>query len=67
MEQPQAVEKLIGEMPKLDASRTSVLPPEPKDGDVALNAEQSQVAKLLGHDPAALKKTLAAERTKETI
>lgn len=67
MESPATVEKLIGEMPKLDASRTAVVPPAPKDGEVALNAEQARAVKLMGIDPAAYQKTLAAERKEETV
>lgn len=67
MESPATVEKLIGEMPKLDATRTRIEPPAPKDGDVALNAEQAHAARLLGIDPAAYQKTLAAERNQETV
>lgn len=67
MEQPATVEKLIGEMPKLDGTRTRIEPPAPKDGEVALNAEQIHATKLMGIDPEAYRKTLAAERKQETI
>ncbi len=67
MEQPVTVRKLIEGMPKLDGTRTRIEPPAPKDGVIALNAEQTQAAKLLGIDPETYRKTLAAEREKETL
>lgn len=67
MEQPATVEKLIGEMPKLDSTRTTIVPPAPKDGEVALNAEQANAARLIGVDPKAFAKTLADERKQETV
>lgn len=67
MEQPETVKRLIEGMPRLDMSRTKIEPPPPANGEIALNAEQSQAAKILGVDPDAYRKTLAAERMKETI
>lgn len=67
MEAPAAVEKLIGAAPRLVAAGgiTRVAPPAPKDGEVALNAEQLAVVAMLGQSPEAYAKTLAAERKEE--
>lgn len=62
MENAENTEALIGGLPKLGRSGTSIVPPTPKEGDVALNAEQLQVAKLLGQDPKDYAATLEAER-----
>ncbi|PWE30005.1 hypothetical protein DDZ14_16145 [Maritimibacter sp. 55A14] len=59
------VEKEIGALPLLAASGTTIQPPAPKEGEVALNAEQAQVAKLLGQDPKDYAATLEAERANE--
>lgn len=58
-----AVEKEIGAMPKLGGNGAilPVEPPAPKDGKVALNAEQKQAAKLLGIKEEDYAKTLASE------
>lgn len=56
------VEKEIGALPKLGAGSTLMVePPAPKDGKVALNAEQKQAAKLLGIKEDDYAKTLASE------
>lgn len=67
MEQPDTVRKLIEGMPRLDATRMSVLPPAPAEGTVALNAAQAEAARLLGVDVETYRKTLASERNMETI
>lgn len=67
MEQPAAVEKLIGGMPKLDATRARTQPPVRDDDGVALNQAQSEAAKLLGLDAETYRRTLASERNKETV
>lgn len=58
-----AVEKEIGALPKLggNGSILSIEPPAPKDGKVALNAEQKEAARLLGIKEDDYAKTLAAE------
>lgn len=68
MESPAAVEKLIGAAPKLVSGGgiTRVAPPDPKEGEVALNAEQLAVATALGIAPDDYAKSLAAERKQET-
>lgn len=65
MENPGEVEALVRAMPRLDRSATAVLPPEPKDGSVALNAEQVQAARLLGLPIDLYRKQLEAERQNE--
>lgn len=67
MAQPVAAEKVVSSMAKLDASHARIEPPAQKDGDIALNAEQLRAVKLMGVDPEAYRKTLAAERKEETI
>ena len=59
------VEKEIGSLPVLGPSNTLVTPPDTKDGTVALNAEQSAVAKMLGQDPEDYAKTLKDELNNE--
>lgn len=57
------VEKEIGAMPIFGPSGALTTPPaKGKDGEVALNAEQSSVAALLGVDAKAVAKTLAGEQ-----
>lgn len=59
---PAAVEKEIGAFPIVGRSGASIDPPKPdKDGNIALNAEQTQVAKLLNIKPEDMQKRLAAE------
>lgn len=41
-------EALIAALPKLDVSHTTLEPPAPKEGEIALNAEQRNAAVLLG-------------------
>lgn len=67
MESPAAVEKLIGAAPRLVGSGidTRVAPPAPKDGEIALNAEQLAVVEALGTSAEAYAKTLDAQRKKE--
>ena len=59
MENPAAVEKELAALPKLGASHTTIVPPGAKPGD--LDATQRQAIALMGIDPEAYKKTLAAE------
>jgi phage I-like protein len=56
------VEKEIGALPALGPSGALETPPESKNGEVSLNAEQRQAAKLLGVSEADYAKTLKAER-----
>jgi phage I-like protein len=67
MADPAAVEKELGAIPALHAAGR----PQPaviKDGKVALNAEQTSAAKLLGLSAEDYAKTLAAEAaTEETL
>jgi len=62
MADPAAVEKELNSFPRLGESGATLLSPEPKDGQVSLNAEQLNVAKVLGIKPEDYAKTLAAER-----
>jgi len=66
MRDPAEAEAVITGLPKLGATATSLQPPVPNDGSVALNAEQARVARMLGQDPkdyaAALQAELAAEQ-----
>ena len=63
---PARVETEINAMPVLGPSGAGALPPKPdKDGKIALNAEQMQVAKVLGIKPEDYAKTLAAEQESE--
>lgn len=61
MEQPDTAKKLIEAMPCLDASGANALPPV-KDGEIALNAEQRQAARVLGIPEADYLATLKSER-----
>jgi phage I-like protein len=61
MSNAETAEKLILGMPKLGPSGASVEPPK-KDGEVSLNAEQRQVADLLGIPPDKYLETLKAEQ-----
>lgn len=45
---PEQAEAMIKVMPCLDASGTTLLPPEAKDGTIALQSTQKSVASLLG-------------------
>ncbi|MEX2480204.1 MAG: phage protease [Gammaproteobacteria bacterium] len=59
---PARVEKEIGAFPILGHSGATIAPPaKDKDGNVSLHAEHRTAAKLLGIDPGAYAKTLAAE------
>lgn len=61
MASPETAEKLILGLPKLGPSGASVEPPK-MDGEVSLNAEQRQVAELLGIPPDKYLETLKAEQ-----
>ncbi|QAX29276.1 phage protease [Leisingera sp. NJS204] len=50
-ENPERTASLIAGLPKLDATATTILPPETKDGAVSLQAEEANVATLLGLSP----------------
>ncbi len=65
MKDPAGTEELVAGFQKLDQTGTTIQPPAPVEGDVALNSEQSAVAKLMGIDPDAMAKTLEDERKKE--
>lgn len=55
-------EKLIGAMPKMDGELLTETPPA-VDGELELNSVQADIARTMGLDPEAYKKTLAAQRT----
>jgi phage I-like protein len=57
-----AVEKEIAALPVVGPSGTSIEPPAPRDGEVALNAAQRDAARLLGIDPKKYAETLKAEK-----
>lgn len=61
MKDAAETEELINAFPKLDGTHTTLEPPAPKDGGVALNAEQRQAAVLLGIDEKQYAAQLAAE------
>lgn len=63
MEDPAGVETELAALPKLGASHTTIVPPTAKPGD--LSADQRHAIALMGIDPEAFKKTLAAEATAE--
>ncbi|KXF92128.1 phage protease [Phaeobacter inhibens] len=60
-EDPARVEKEIGGLPILGASGATFDPPE-VEGEISLNSEQSQTARLLGISPEDYAATLEAER-----
>lgn len=62
MADPARVEKEIGAMPILSGSMLLTPPPAAKEGEISLNAEQVQAAKLLGVSPKDYAATLQAER-----
>lgn len=62
MENPERTEKLVTGLQKLGPSGTSVLPPEPAEGEMALNAEEASVATMLGLDPDDFAKQLKAQK-----
>lgn len=59
MTDPAGVEKEISAMPKL-VGRV-IQEPAPRDGEIALNAEQRAVARMLGQDPKTYAETLQLE------
>lgn len=67
MKDPDGTEELIGGFQKLSPSGASLEPPAPKDGQVSLNAEQINAARLLGISKEAYAKTIAAERAEEAL
>ena len=63
MANPEQVVELINAMPIIGSSGTLLTPPPAnKDGNTALNSEQSSIAKMLGIKPEAYAKTLADEQ-----
>lgn len=60
MADPARAEKLVGAMPKMDGELLVDTPPA-ADGELQLNSVQTDVARIMGLDPEAYKKTLAAE------
>jgi hypothetical protein len=67
-ENPERTEALINALPALDPSGMSDLPPAAdKDGKIALNAQQRDVADVLGlsHDDFA--KSLASDPNQEAL
>jgi len=62
MEDPRGTEELISALPKLDSTHTTLEPPTPNDGEIALNAEQRQAAVLLGIPEKEYAAQLAAEQ-----
>ena len=61
------VEKEIGALPVVGPSGALPVPPKSKTGEVVLNAEQQTAARVLGLDPKAYAKTLAAEAATEEV
>ncbi len=63
MAEAEAVEKEIAALPVLGRSGMAAMRPAPSaDGAIALNAEQTAAARLLGLDPKTYVETLKAER-----
>lgn len=67
MKDPEGTEALIGGFQKLSPTGATLEPPAPKDGQVSLNAEQINAARLLGISREDYAKTLASERTEEAL
>ena len=65
MQDPAGTEDKIRAMPILGPSGTAIEAPKPKDGAVALNAEQSQILRSMGVDRKKVIATLEAERGSE--
>lgn len=65
MEDPTGTEELVNAMPILGRSGTLTTPPKATDGEVSLNAEQLQAAKLLGIPAKDYAEQLKAERGDE--
>tara|TARA_R110002110_G_scaffold251656_3_gene467507 strand:- start:474 stop:1070 length:597 start_codon:yes stop_codon:yes gene_type:complete len=63
MKDASGTEELIGAMPVLSGSGTSIIAPARKDGELSLNSEQLSIAKMLGQDPKDYAATLAEEQT----
>ena len=62
MQDQSGAEAIIGAMPVLAPSGTSLLPPKATDGTVALNAEELGIAKALGKSPTEFAALMAADR-----
>jgi phage I-like protein len=58
-------EELILGMPVLGASGTAIVPPAAKDGEIALNADQSGIATMLGVSVEDYTATLKGEQTNQ--
>lgn len=65
MADPEDTETMISGFPKLGQTATTDVPPAARGGDVALNAEQLGVARVLGLSPDDYMKQLAAERAEQ--
>lgn len=66
MADPEGVEKELNAIPPLGRTGTSAAPPAPtKPGAVSLNAGHREVIRLMGIDPAAYARVLAAETARE--
>ena len=62
MENPKRTEDLIGGMPKVNGGAIVPVDPPAKDGEIHLNAEQADVARLMGIPQDQYVATLKAER-----
>ena len=62
VQNPEQAEKIINSLPQLGATHTTLVAPAAKDGAIALSAEQTQAAKLLGIPAEEYLKTLKSER-----
>ena len=62
MQDQSGAEAIIGAMPVLAPSGTSLLPPKATDGTVALNAEELGIARALGKSPTEFATLMAADR-----
>lgn len=62
MSDAAGTEELINALPVIGRSGVLPTPPARKDGEVSLNAEQADAARLIGVDPKTYTETLQAER-----
>lgn len=67
MESPERAAKIIGGLPRLDRTGTTIEPPALKQGEISLNSEQAAVAAMLGQSPKDYAETLKSERGEEVL
>jgi phage I-like protein len=62
MSDPAATEAIIAGLPKLGASHTTDLPPKTEGETTSLNAEEMEVARVMGRSPTEFAAMMAADR-----